>query len=32
MLLPGIVFALIVAFLTIAIVLDVGLISSPFRL
>jgi hypothetical protein len=32
MLLPGIVFALIIAFLTIAVALDIGLIGSPFRL
>jgi hypothetical protein len=31
-LLPGIIFILIVAFLAIAVVLDVGLVSSPFRL
>jgi hypothetical protein len=32
MLLPGIAFALIVAFLAIAIALDARLVSSPFRL
>jgi hypothetical protein len=31
-LLPGIIFILIVAFLAIAIALDVRLVSSPFRL
>jgi hypothetical protein len=31
-LLPGIAFALIVAFLTTAVALDAGLVSSPFRL
>jgi hypothetical protein len=32
MLLPGITFILIVAFLTIAVVLNVRLVGSPFRL
>jgi hypothetical protein len=31
-LLPGIVFAFVVAFLATAVALDVGLIGSPFRL
>jgi hypothetical protein len=31
-LLPGVTFALIVAFLTIAVVLDARLVGSPFRL
>jgi hypothetical protein len=32
MLLPGIVFVLVVAFLAIAVALDARLVSSPFRL
>jgi hypothetical protein len=32
MLLPGIIFILIMAFLAIAVALDIGLIGSPFRL
>jgi hypothetical protein len=31
-LLPGVTFALIVAFLTTAVALDAGLVGSPFRL